>query len=147
MRRARDPIMAATLTLPPDDHRPCRPHSLLDHTRVSAHPKQARYSIDYAPKHGTNSMGGTRVAERSDEEVIVAISVHVADPRDRVAELVSGVLPRGIDEDAGRDGRSSAHARFGEQGDGDENYDRGCQANEAGAMHEAPPTRQGWIGL
>lgn len=95
-----------------------------------------------------------RVAERSDEEVIVAISVHVADPRDRAAELVPGVLPRGIDEDAGRDGRSSAHVRLGEQCDGNENGNRESrgtppewQANEAGAMHGAPPTRQGWIEL
>src|SRR5262249_16131595 len=88
-----------------------------------------------------------RVAERSDEEVIVAISVDVAAPGHRAAELVADVRPRGLDEGPGRDGRSSNHARPGEKGDADENGDRECrgtppewQANEAGAMHGAPPT-------
>src|SRR4029453_14592207 len=94
--------------------------------------------------------GDLRVAARSHEGVIVAISVYGANPRDRAAPLVPGVRPHGIDEDAGRDGRNSAHARLGEQGDGDESGDREFrgtppewQANEAGAMHGAPPTRQG----
>src|SRR5438093_341195 len=60
MHRARDPIMAASFPLAPGVHRPRRPQPCLDRTRLSVHPKQARYSTDYAQICGTNIMRGTR---------------------------------------------------------------------------------------
>src|SRR5262245_47437407 len=46
-----------------------------------------------------------RIAERSDQDIVVAISVHVADPGYRGAEEVRVVLTRRIDEEPGRDRR------------------------------------------
>src|SRR6185503_8139558 len=64
MLRARDPIMEASFTLAPGVHRPRRPQPYLDRTRLSTHPKQARYSTDYAPLCGTNIMRGTLVGSK-----------------------------------------------------------------------------------
>src|SRR5947209_2138346 len=59
MRRAADPSMATPVTLAPGVHRPRRPQPCVDRTRLSTHPKQARYSTDYASICGTNIMRGT----------------------------------------------------------------------------------------
>src|SRR6266566_3407645 len=64
MRRASHPIMAARVTLAPGVHRPRRPQPGLDRTRLSTHPKQARYSTDYASICGTNIMRGTPQSHR-----------------------------------------------------------------------------------
>src|SRR5438093_10218556 len=66
MHRARDPIMAASFPLAPGVHRPRRPQPCLDRTRLSVHPKQARYSTDYAQICGTNIMRGTAKPNRTD---------------------------------------------------------------------------------
>src|SRR2546426_1161686 len=59
MHRAADPSRATRVTLAPGVHRPRRPQPCVDPTRLSTHPKQARYSTDYASIRGTNIMRGT----------------------------------------------------------------------------------------
>src|SRR5712692_677059 len=59
MHRAKDRTRTGSFTLAPGVHRPRRPQPGSDRTRASTHPKQARYSTDYAPICGTNIMRGT----------------------------------------------------------------------------------------
>src|SRR5881396_2451079 len=59
MRRAEDRTRTGSFTLAPGVHRPRRPQPCIDRTRLPTHPKQARYSTDYAQICGTNIMRGT----------------------------------------------------------------------------------------
>src|SRR5207247_997510 len=59
MRRAADRTRTGSFTLAPGVHRPRCPEPCLDRTRLSTHPKQARYSTDYAQICGTNIMRDT----------------------------------------------------------------------------------------
>src|SRR5213593_4742521 len=65
MRRAADRTRTGSFTLAPGVHRPRCPEPCLDRTRLSAHPKQARYSTDYAQICGTNIMRGTTAQNRA----------------------------------------------------------------------------------
>src|SRR3989442_12111464 len=68
MRRAADPSMATRVTLAPGVHRPRRPQPCVDPTRLPTHPKQARYSTDYASICGKNIMRGTFTGHERDPE-------------------------------------------------------------------------------